>query len=31
MIQALKQEISEVKDVHKRLYDFLMDSVVETK
>lgn len=26
-IQTLRQEISEVNDVHKRLYDFLIDSI----
>ena len=30
-IQTLRQEISEVKDVHKRLYDFLIESVAGTK
>lgn len=30
-MQTLKQEFSEVKDIHKRLYEFLMDSVLENK
>ena len=28
-VQSLRQEVSELKDIHKRLYSFVVDELVE--